>query len=172
MSPHLGGRAAALRREFDASFARPATTAAPDMHDLLAIRIAGQPYALRLRDVTMLVGRRKLVPVPSASPYLSGLAGVRGAIVPVFALAALLDHGEAAPATQWLVLSGAAREPLALAFDELDGHLRVPGAAIVSASAPERPLVREVVRGDGPVRAVIDVPLAVARLRRPHEEEP
>jgi chemotaxis signal transduction protein len=63
-----------------------------------------------------LLPAKDIVPLPvgSAAPFgLLGLCGVRGALVPVFSLAALLAHGSAGAARadeapHWLVLCGGA----------------------------------------------------------------
>ena len=79
-------KAAALRQAFDLSFALPPPPASPEVEDLLTIRVAGNPYAIRLRDIAGMVAGRKVVPVPSVTLDLLGLAGMRGGVVPVFGL--------------------------------------------------------------------------------------
>ena len=55
MTEAIAGRLAAeLRREFDASFAEPFGEHVPQLVDLLAICLAGNPYALRLREAGMI----------------------------------------------------------------------------------------------------------------------
>ena len=46
-----GNKAAQLRQDFDRTFALPPSLAAPEVEDLLAIRVAGDPYAIRLLDI-------------------------------------------------------------------------------------------------------------------------
>ena len=157
-------RAARLRSAFDHSFALPATASTSDVVDLLSIRIAGDPYAIRVRDIIEIATQRKIVPVPAAARDLLGLAGIRGAIVPVFGLASIL--GYAIEAVRWLVLCGT-HDPIALGFSELEGHTRIATSTLhVDDSAhPIRPYVKELVRADDVVRAVISIPLLVATLR-------
>lgn len=157
-------RAAQLRHEFDHSFALPPPSAAADVVDLLAIRIAGDAFAIRVRDIIEIAAQRKIVPVPAAARDLLGLAGIRGAIVPVFGLASIF--GYAIEPVRWLVLCGA-HDPIALAFSELEGHTRIAKSALHVDDSPHpiRPYVKELVRADGMVRAVISIPLLVATLR-------
>lgn len=164
--PEDRDRAAALRHAFDRSFAEPPPPAATACEDLLAIRVAGEPYALRLRDITGLLTTRKVVPVPAATPHLLGLAGVRGDLVPVFDLGALLGRGALAEPPRWLALCGV-DDRIALAFAEFEGHLRVPQDAL----RPQDPRdagprhVEGVVRTDLGARPVVAVPQVLTTIR-------
>jgi chemotaxis signal transduction protein len=162
----LGGKTAALRQAFDQSFAVPPPQGSQELEDLLKIRVAGDPYAIRLRDIAEIVARRKVVPIPGGTPDLLGSAGIRGAIVPVFALALLLGYGQAADAPSWMVLCRS-DEPIALAFPEFEGYARLPQSSIHLDDNlhPARQHVKEVARMDTEFRAVISIPLIVATIR-------
>lgn len=132
----LTGRAAALRAELDASFAKPRLVTPPALTELLAIRIGEAPYAVRLADGRALVADRPITRLPTPLPELIGLCAIRGAIAPVYDLAAVL--GRAVPRhgpPRWLLLVQH-HELIALAFDGLDGQLVVP-TADVAASQPD-----------------------------------
>lgn len=165
--PGLDGQAAALREAFDRSFALPPAEAAPEHEDLLAIRVAGHPYTIRLRDITGIVARRTIVSVPATAPGLLGLAGIRGEVVPVFGLSSILGHAEPADAPPWMVLCGT-EQPIALAFSEVESYLRVPKAALHAARDPltTHEYMNEIVTTEAGVRAVIGIPLVVAAIRR------
>jgi chemotaxis signal transduction protein len=128
----LTGRATELARAFDTAFAESAQAAAGSPLALLAIRVAGEPLALRLTQLAGLYARRSIVPVPSALPELLGLVGLRGAIVPVYDLGALLGRAPQRD-PRWIVL--AAQVSIALAFDELEGYWRLPADSVVSGPA-------------------------------------
>jgi len=149
---------ARLRGDFDRSFAAPPPAAATALTDLLAIRVGGDPYAVRLADVSALVVDRQATPLPAAAPELLGVAGLRGLVVPVYDLATLLGY-PGAPAPRWLVLA-AGTPPVALAFDGVDGHLRVPPEAIAAPQAS----TGEVVRTADGVRIVVDLPSVRTRV--------
>jgi purine-binding chemotaxis protein CheW len=119
-------KAEELRREFDGSFAL-ARTASPEHEDILAIQFGGDPHALRLADIAGLFVDRPITPLPSRRPEVLGLAGFRGAILPVFDLAAVLGY-TASRAPRWLVVAAAA--PIAFAFEALIGHHRVDRRAV------------------------------------------
>ncbi len=130
----LPARADELRRAFDRSFAeapRPDTAA---FEDLLLIRVANDPYALRLAECAGLFADRKVTPLPTRVPELLGLAGFRGSLTPVYDLRGLLGYPRGG-APRWLV-STAGGAGVALAFDRFEGHARVGGDALVADDAP------------------------------------
>lgn len=155
-------RARELREAFDASFARPAETAASEGVALLGIRVAGVPYALRLADIAGVYADRPITRVPARARALLGIAGVRNTVIPVFDLAALLDAPPAS-APRWLVV--VARRSLALAFEALEGQLR--GEAIAAgerAAAGATEHVSELVRVGGELRPIISIPSLIASI--------
>lgn len=164
--PIVEGKAAGLRRAFDLSFASQPPQASPEACDLLLIRVAGDPYAIRLGEIAGLVAGRRVVPVPAVTLDLLGLAGIRGGVVPVFGLLSILGYGQAPGSPRWMVLCGA-EDPIALAFSDFEGHLRVPKSSLHADESPRttRQYVDQVVRTDAGVRAVIGIPLVVATIR-------
>jgi purine-binding chemotaxis protein CheW len=121
VTSRVSERAAELRRHFDRAFAEPihAETAVEQL--LLGISVAGQPYAIRLSDAAGVHADKKITPVPGSSPALRGIAGFRGALLPVYDLHVLLGHA-IADAPRWLVVAAAA--PVALTFTTFEGQLR------------------------------------------------
>ena len=116
-------RAAALRRAFDESFAAAPPPAAPPTEDFLSVRVAGDPYALRLSDVARVSAAPKIVAVPSRRLAVLGVAAVRGALVPMYSLAALLGCDAGRASHRWVALA-AGDEVVGLAFDGIDGFVR------------------------------------------------
>lgn len=161
----MSDHASELRRQFDLAFASPPADVARELEEVLAIRVAGEPYALRVLEIGALIADRPIVAIPSSAPHLLGIAGIRGGLVPVFGLASILGHERGADAPRWMVTYGRA-EPIALAFSELEGHLALPRSQVHGAEHPraDRPYLREVAHTAGGVRAVIDVPLLVAAI--------
>jgi len=175
MSDSLSIQLAELREAFDRSFAEPPARQGADLEDLLAVKVARRRYVLRLRQVAGLVPDRPVTPLPGPVPALLGVAGFSGSTVAVYDLAAVLGHGTAQD-PRWLVLTRGA-PVVALAFDDLDGHLRVPGDAVVEHTggrAGERCVRGMVPRPDGS-RPVVDVPAVVQVIRgltgHPHSNE-
>ncbi len=124
----LGRQTQALKREFDRSFAEPMRPPPPQTLDLLRVRLGGAPWAIPLTDMAGLHSGKRITPVPGRAAGLLGLAGFRGALAAVYDLPALIGLGPLA-APRWLLL--AEKRPVAFAFGDLEGHLRVEASAIL-----------------------------------------
>jgi chemotaxis signal transduction protein len=124
--------AAELRRAFDESFAAPLPAAPADMRDFLTLRAGAGRYALDVNDLKGLEAHRQITPLPVGDPAVLGVAGIGGRLVPVYALGLLLGESGGSGQSSWLAICGQA-EPVALAFDELEGQVRL-GAADVYVS--------------------------------------
>jgi purine-binding chemotaxis protein CheW len=114
-------------------------------------------YALRLAEIAGLFPDRKIIPLPGGPPALLGIAGFRGAILPVYDLPALLGLS-LEPAPRWLAMAAGA--PVAFAFTALDGLLRVGRDAIVVAHVADalpRPHVQLFLRASEQVRPIVDL---------------
>lgn len=150
-------KAAALRRAFDESFSRPPPARVDDYERLLTLRIGAEGYAFRLAEVSGFVTARKTVPLAGTVAGALGLAGIRGNLVPVYSLAALLGHDTDEVEARWFVLGGAP-DPIALAFARFDGYLEVPRLALHAVSgSPDRRLVPTVARTDTRTLGVIAI---------------
>jgi chemotaxis signal transduction protein len=158
----LGQRVVDLRRAFDEGFGAPPRGAPEETVDLLAIRIAGDAYALKIGDLVSLAPSGRVVPLPSRQPGLLGLTGIRGSVLPVYGLGLLLGYESAHVTLRWLALAGGA-EPVALAFDELEGFLRVNRTELC-VDVPRRN-VREAVRAGNVTRMIVDTASLVAALK-------
>ena len=176
MARGVRGHAAELRCAFDRGFAEPLREEQAAATALLAVRVGGQPCAMRLTEIAGLSADKTTIRIPGSDAALIGVAGFRGAIVPVYSLQALLGYSPA-PQTRWLVIAAAA--PVALAFEALQGQLNVAADAILAA--PKRDTMpgfaRDFVRTEnfsGPVLHIASL-LDVIRNRRgeavPREEQ-
>jgi chemotaxis signal transduction protein len=164
--------AAALRSAFDESFAVAAGSKLERLEGLLAIRVGGDPYVLRLSQITGLYADLKVVAVPSPVAQLLGIAGLRGMIFPVYDLAALLRYAPA-PSPRWMVLAGGS-QPVGLAFEGFDAHVQVPEASLISDEdlAAKATVTRQHVRGNvrvaGTLRLIIQITSVVETIRNNH----
>jgi len=152
--PGLAEKAAALRQSFDRAFARAPADGSDRMEDFLAIRVASDPYAIRLAEIAGLFADRAVTPLPHPVPGMLGIATFSRAIVPVYDLRALLGYAML-DAPRWFVV--AATRPVALRFDAYEGHLRLPQDARAPARRPDRARrhVRELVRTAHLVRPIV-----------------
>lgn len=153
-------RAEEFRTAFDQTYAIPASSqAAEQIEDLLAIRVSGDAYAVRLGEVSGLAKDRKIVMCPSPIPEFLGIAGIRGGLVSVYGLSALLGYATQADPGRWLMLCGR-EELVGLAFSEFEGYLRVRRTQVHATEQKDvaRAHVTHVVRADGRVRAIVSIP--------------
>jgi purine-binding chemotaxis protein CheW len=160
----ISERAGELRREFDRAFAEPIRLETAVQEDLLGIRVGEQPYAMRLSEIAGLHAGKKITRVPGGNAALCGIAGFRGALLPVYDLHVLLGHS-GAQAPRWLVVASTA--PVALAFDGFAGQLRVTRDAIVPQSArPGMPgYAREVVRTQNFIGPILHLPSLLEAIK-------
>jgi chemotaxis signal transduction protein len=161
---HISERAAELGRTFDRGFVEIQHIESVATEDFLSIHVGGDPYVLRLAEIGGIFVDKKVTDLPSHVAELKGIAGFRGAMLPVYDLAALLGYPPA-NATRWMVR--AADAPVALAFDAFDGHFRFPRDAVAShddSSSNEH--IHEIVRAGDRARSIIHLPSVIAAIRK------
>jgi chemotaxis signal transduction protein len=157
---------AAMRQEFDRTFAVPESSAVGACDDFLAIRVCGHPFALRVLDLTRIETHRKVVALPESNPWLLGLASSQGKIVPVYSLALVLDLPVSSAGKSWLAICG--REvQLGLAFDSLEGYFRIPRAEVLGApeTVEHRSHAQQTVRAAGTLWSVVSLTSVLAAIR-------
>jgi chemotaxis signal transduction protein len=162
------GKIAELRDAFDQTYSIPAVSqVAEQMENLLSMRVAGDPYAIKVSEISGLVNNRKTVALPSRIPELLGVAGIRGGLVPVYSLAALLGYSRDAGEARWLALC-ASSEPVCLAFSDFEGYLRVSLAEVYAGEQKDamRGHVKHVMRAADMVRAIVDIPYLLEMIKR------
>jgi purine-binding chemotaxis protein CheW len=132
MSGAASQRAADLRVDFDRGFADAPQADTAQLHDLLVIQAGAQTCAVRLSEVAGIFAGKTIIPVPGSEPTLKGIAGFRGAILPVYDLGLMIGQpGAASP--RWLAV--AAASPIAFAFDRFERQLRIPASEFIAAGA-------------------------------------
>jgi purine-binding chemotaxis protein CheW len=165
-SARLFERTETLRREFDRGFAHPPHTASEAGEHLLAIRVGGETYAVRLAEVAGLYVDRKVVALPSPVPELLGIVGIRGSISPVYDLGALLGY-PLDGVGRWLMSVGKTKL-IGVAFPTFDGYVRAARQDFAREEGAEsaRRHVREVVRMGNAVRPVINLASVIEAITR------
>ncbi|WP_437737635.1 chemotaxis protein CheW [Sorangium sp. So ce1335] len=184
----LADRLAALRDVFDASFAAPARPCAEEPARALAIRAGDRRLVARIDELAAVEPCRRLVPLAGGPPDLLGLAGLRGRLVAVYDLAALVGgrpragvaDAAAGPAPRWLLVCAGSPE-IALAIDEVEGHASLPRASPGAGAGPRARArdgdddehddergehVKEVVDVGGTPRGLLRVPAVAATVLR------
>ncbi len=162
-----GSRSAAeLRREFDSSFAAPLPGPGEGRESLIALNVAGEALAVRTLHLAGVAKRRRIVPVPTHVAGLLGIAAIRGGLLPVYDLAAILGLPAPAGEGSWLMLTGA-ETPIGLVFDEFEGQVEIERACLYeSAGSGSSQHLRLMARIGAGRRAVIDIPGLVAEVRQ------
>jgi purine-binding chemotaxis protein CheW len=61
-----------------------------DTVSVLVIQAGGETYSLPMESLTAVYTDHTIIPVPCVSPFVAGIANIRGEIMPVFDLAVLL----------------------------------------------------------------------------------
>lgn len=160
-----------LRREFDRGFA--AAPAPPvRLVPVLLLRVGAERCAVRVVEAAGVHACPPIAVLPSPVEDLLGLVVLRGKLVPIYDLGALVGVEHTAE-PRWLLLAG---DPcVALGFDALEAHRQIAlDAFLVSASASLRGLAEGAVRVDGgvlPVLSLTSVHDAIARRVTPIEEK-
>jgi chemotaxis signal transduction protein len=168
--------AQALRDAFDRTFALAPVATDDARESVLMVQAGGDPYAIRLSQIAALFADKRVTWLPGSVRELLGVVAVRGAILPVYDLGALLGYAPAA-SPRWYVTAHPAFAPdgasarqalqVALAFDRFEGHRRVALDDIAVARAePHAHHVREVVRIDKLARPLVDLSSVVAAIVR------
>jgi purine-binding chemotaxis protein CheW len=154
--------AANLGRAFDLAFVERTSVEAPrgevasQLVGLLGLRVAGDRYGVPIADIVGLLPKQTIVALPSAVPELLGIAGVRGGLMPVYSLGALLGYRGVAETCPWIIVVGAER--IGLAFETFEGYLRVSSAEIaVERDAGPRPHVAQTARLGDSFVGIVDL---------------
>jgi chemotaxis signal transduction protein len=164
----MANRAADFRNSFDKAFSLSrATSEDAAGEDFLTIRIAGDGYAIRLREIAGLVKGRRVVACPSFVPEFQGIAGVRGTLVSVYSLPALLGYSVGAEHAPWLLLCAVRTaegvdETIGFAFPEFSGFVRALPTQVHSAADQDAPSGQSVrtaqfLRLGGELRAIVAI---------------
>jgi len=76
--PPIASKLVELRSVFDRARALPFPSDAIDLtENLLAVRVSGDGYAIRVAEISGLVTGKKVVPIPTSIVELLGVAGIR-----------------------------------------------------------------------------------------------
>ena len=170
----LAKRFSELRHAFDTTFAEPHVDRDHAPEKFLAVRSQGSRLAFRLSEIAGVAVDRKLTRLPSPVPELIGLTGIRGRLVPVYSLAALLGLAVESDAVRWLVLVADGR--IALATSGVDSYLFGHAQDLVASSLRDDPCPETLTVAGGSY-GVVAVPSLVkqiservAQMRPPQEQ--
>ena len=102
---------------------QPALSAVPEQKPrLLVFQAGGEFYALSMESVREVERLGRVTPVPGAPPFMRGLVNLRGEILPLIDLAALIGKKPGQSAQRLIVARAGAADPVvALLVEELNG---------------------------------------------------
>ena len=149
---------AAMRQAFDAAFAEPRREGSRSTQRVMLVRIGSTPYAVRLEECSAIVPLPSITTLPSVVYAFCGVAHVRGALVPVYDLARLLQLDTPADASRWLLVT-AGDDRVGFIVDALEGH----GTAAEQAQEAGDPT--PVVQVDDTDYRLLALPRIVAGIR-------
>ena len=153
-----------LRDGFDSSFTRPPPPRQDPGEALLRLRVGGAPLAVRLGHLSGLHLMPRLVRLPGAPASVLGLAGLRGQLIAVHDLTALLGLQSGEP-PRWLLLACGSRR-VGLAAAGFEGQMRATSEQMRSGGGSSgHPLLgTSVLLPDAPPLPVLDVDSLVRKL--------
>ena len=158
-------RAQSLREAFDRGFSEAASQAAASPASrFLGLRIAGDPFALRMTDVARLHTDGTVVPIPSPSPTLLGIASVRGSLVAVHDLHVVLGYPAGGARRFWVLVRR--DHPVGFAFDGLDGQFEADSTSPIEAAGGTARYIRGASRSGASIRPIVDVASILEALAR------
>ena len=127
-----------LKHSFDLTFQQPLVERSQELVHLLIVRIGNARFALKVADLAGLARAQTVVPIPGADAGLLGIAGLKGRMIAVYSLAAMIGSSElSTEQNRWMGLCRCAKE-IALAFTAVTATMMVPRAELspVSPGAP------------------------------------
>ena len=127
-----------LKRSFDLTFQQPLVECGQELVHLLIVRVGTARFALKVADLAGLARAQTVVPIPGSDSGLLGIAGLKGRMVAVHSLAAMIGSPElSTEQNRWMVLCRCDKE-IAFAFTAVTGTRMVPRDELspVSPGAP------------------------------------
>jgi chemotaxis signal transduction protein len=155
-----------LRRAFDETFARVPEPQSSDDEEVLNIRLGNDLYVLRLREIAGVYVEHKLVPLPGPMAELLGIAAIRGVLVPVYDLGALLGYRVNAGLRGFVLARS--KSPVGFACGTPERLQRLPRASFANSEevGAERPHLSGLVRISDTLRPVVDMESLVQTIEK------
>ena len=134
------------------------------MRRYLLVRIGGREIGLAIEHVLEVVDLAAAFPVPAQEPAMRGVVDVRGRLLPVFHLAAMLDATECPAARSGIgILARVGRVSVCLEVEAADA---VVSEAVLPVPPGERlPWAVGVAQRDGTLVPILDIKALGARLQ-------
>jgi purine-binding chemotaxis protein CheW len=139
------------------------TQPAPETRSFLVVRAGGRPVGLPLEELLEVLEPTRCLPVPAREPALRGVIDVRGRLVPVVHLGALLRGGACPPEVgEAVVIVRAGARRFGLEVDAADAVASEPTLPVPREAA--LPWAAALVRTAGGLVPLLDLGAVGARL--------
>ncbi|MQW87749.1 chemotaxis protein CheW [Sinorhizobium saheli] len=103
---------------------------------LVSFVLSGRRFAIDTRYVCEIVQDARVSPLPGTPAHVVGVHDLRGHLIPVFDLAALLDlRHDISPAADWVIVCGETQPEFLVLADGMPKVARLPRDEIVPAAA-------------------------------------
>ena len=126
----------------------------------MRVRVGKEHYALPVENVLEIAELGEIAPVPSSGSALLGVRNLRGQVLPVFRLSAILGLDSRTPPGQVVVAEADGRRA-GLAIDEVTD---VGSLAVALSNEPDSPFLTGSTFDKDQLVSVIDVPRMFAAL--------
>jgi purine-binding chemotaxis protein CheW len=158
---HRGGIAMQHRQGIELASAPVQQETVWDRDQHIIVTLAGATYAVPLPSIQEVEQVPAITPVPFSAPWIRGVINVRGTVLTLVDLPALLELGTwmMSRNARMLVIRG--DEPVAVAVDGLQGMRRMPVSAMTSIEGAIEGRVADyllgVYRGESELIGVLDL---------------
>ena len=133
------------------------------MNGYLLVRSQGAPYGLPLDSVLEVADEPHVVPVPATGPAVRGVAEIRGKVVPVVNLHAILrDDPPSGDFSGTVVLVVQADAMIAIEVDDAEEVVRDPGLPVPTGR--NLPWASSIAEGRGELVPIVNVSILGSRL--------
>jgi chemotaxis signal transduction protein len=159
---HLEHQLLALRQHFDHAFTLPFAEQGAPQVKVLGVGIRGRSFSIALLQLGGVHRRPKITAVPSLVPEMLGVAGIRGVLVPVYDLGALIGLPPRSDSS-WIAL--AQDKSVGLAFDEFLGHSTMD-SRIYEQATPDATGLTRIPELEVGSRPIVNVPALIDLIVR------
>ncbi|MDH4229417.1 MAG: chemotaxis protein CheW [Nitrospirota bacterium] len=136
-----------LRADFDANFTRRLETALTGLTRCLRVMVDTETLAIPIHRVRRLVRGLDVVPVPGGPAHLLGLCNLRGELLTVYDLPALLGYPPSAPPVREMVVLAGTTFDAGVVVSGTGGLVDLDERELRSPPSTLSPAVRTLVRG-------------------------
>ncbi len=155
---------AQMRQSFDQSFAEKPQPETTPGEPYILIGVSKARLAIKTSEVLSIESHKPVLSLPGHSNFFIGLTGIKGKLIPLYNLKSILGHESERKdeLCHWLAVVGGT-SPLALAFQNFEGSVRIPESDVFMPSEKQRN-TREAFRLASQVISVLDIQSLISEI--------